>query len=169
MPEDSRLLEMVVRWEECREAGRTVALEELCRDYPELLSALRHRLRALGLLNAVLADSDTVSEESNGDCLLEAEPLPELPGYELLRELGRGGMGVVYRARQIGLKRLVALKLLPGGRHATVVARARFKPKWKPLRNCNIRISYRSSRSASIEVTRFFPWNIWEAGTSRTV
>src|SRR5262249_51609770 len=51
---------------------------------------------------------------------------PAIPGYELLGELGRGGMGVVYQARHVKLNRLVALKMVRDGCVAAPDQLARF-------------------------------------------
>src|SRR5262245_20251980 len=52
--------------------------------------------------------------------------LPTIPGFALERELGRGGMGVVYLARHLGLDRLVALKVVLFAEHASGELRRRF-------------------------------------------
>jgi WD40 repeat protein len=51
---------------------------------------------------------------------------PQIPGHEILGELGRGGMGVVYKARHLGLKRLVAVKMILAGEFAAPAQRQRF-------------------------------------------
>jgi tetratricopeptide (TPR) repeat protein/predicted Ser/Thr protein kinase len=69
----------------------------------------------------------TVPSLADLACAPGPAALPAVPGYEMLRELGRGGMGVVYLARQAGLHRLVALKMILAGGHAGEAARVRFR------------------------------------------
>jgi serine/threonine protein kinase len=120
MNEDDPLLDALLRWEEFRAQGKDLAPEELCPDDPALWEALRRRLAKRRRLSPFLALPATVPAGAS-----PGSPLPLIPGYEILEVVGHGGMGIVYKARQVRLNRLAALKMILSG--ATPADRERFR------------------------------------------
>jgi len=121
-----RLIDSLLdEWETAREAGIERTPEELCRDTPHLLAILRRKIEALSAFDSFVQSTRGESTHP-GAFEPPTNRLPSVAGYELFDELGRGGMGVVYRARQIALNRIVAIKMILGGDFAGSAARERF-------------------------------------------
>src|SRR2546421_10895636 len=91
--------------------GEAVDLEGFVAAHPSQASELRRLYPALRLLADVSRSGDSPFPPAESDA--EGSALGELGDFRLLREVGRGGMGVVYEAEQISLGRRVALKGLP--------------------------------------------------------
>jgi eukaryotic-like serine/threonine-protein kinase len=107
--------------------------EEVCAACPELLPEVRRRWQQMCAVSADLhalfptprpdagPGADTSVPWHTGD------ELPQIPGYEVEALLGRGGMGLVSKARHLRLNRKVAVKMLITGAYAGPHERARFQ------------------------------------------
>jgi len=104
--------------------GERPSVEEYVSRLPEMADEIREMFPAL-------VEVEHVEADARDDVLQRRAPavprLGQIGGYRILREVGRGGMGVVYEAEQISLGRRVALKVLPGQASADRVVQERFR------------------------------------------
>jgi WD40 repeat protein/tRNA A-37 threonylcarbamoyl transferase component Bud32 len=108
--------------------GESPKLDEFLWRFPRFAERLRRQLS----LHLALADEKASLETEPRAGLQNAgddasASFPKLPGYDVLGELGRGGMSAVYRARQAGLNRIVAVKVIQARVYADVTVAARFR------------------------------------------
>jgi serine/threonine-protein kinase len=124
------------RWSEAHEKGREISVAELCRNRPELVALLKERIEGLRHVNGLLeqmAFCPAATLHEAGQTLAPepvsplAQSIPDVPGYKIIRELGKGGVGIVFLARDIYLDRLVALKMLRDPLQAGALGVARFR------------------------------------------
>jgi len=135
---NARVVALVGEFFDRRQAGEELTPQAFADEHADLADELRPYLKGLDLFDpARLADNDTTLVVS------PAPPggVPVIQGYEVVREIGRGGMGMVYQARQLSTRRTVALKVMLGGRFASPASRRRFQREVElaaRLRHANI-------------------------------
>ena len=113
--------------EQSLESGLTP--EDVCTFNPDLLPKVRQRWERCRRIEAELDSLFSTGDQAGSSSATDSEACAELPridGYSVESILGRGGVGVVFKAREIGSDRVVALKMLLAGANASPLERARF-------------------------------------------
>ena len=95
------------------EAGQQPNRAEYLARYPDIAEELSRCLHGLDFVHQAAPQLSESGSKPHGRSAGEIRPLSTLGDYRIVREIGRGGMGVVYEAQQLSLNRRVALKVLP--------------------------------------------------------
>ena len=135
---NSRFEAVVEQFLRQREAGRHPDPQVYLASFPELAPQLRDFFAGADLFDRLAPELAPHAQATLA--APDAAVLPpgeQLGGFELLEELGRGGMGVVYKARQVGLNRVVALKMILSGSHASPGELARFRREAEAVARLN--------------------------------
>ncbi len=119
---DEILLDALAEWDESYQRGEDRPTTSFGLSDPALLAELRTRIQTQKELYAVLKLRETANQ-GLGEA---ATPLPCFPGYETESTIGRGGMGVVYKAHDVKLNRVVAIKTVAWAEHASTAQCDRF-------------------------------------------
>jgi serine/threonine protein kinase len=107
---DGKLARALEAYLSAVERGQAVDPERLAAEYPAIAGELRSCLEILRLAGRVEGEPGAAAAVDGTE---DHAPAPMLGDFRILRQVGRGGMGVVYEAEQVSLHRRVALKVLP--------------------------------------------------------
>ena len=166
-----------------RDAGELVADDQVLAAHPDLLPELASELRGAAAVRRARRQAeqrDTVAPPASpSPGALETDWLAagSFPGYEIIREIHRGGQGVVYQAIQRGTKRRVAIKVIREGPFAGPRDRSRFEREVEILGRLNHPNIVAIHDSGTAAGSHYFvmdyisgqPLDVWMASEARAI